>query len=125
MPGPNIIYLGAALLGAEKRIEICHDRAMTTIWLQLTNSEYIVNGGSGARFVTVLIGAVKQGANWVPIDAGLAACFRDVTIALGTSFVASTGRFQWGEPLLPQRDGFMPVLPKAVFTCQNTALISG
>ena len=94
MPGPHITHLGAQLPGAEKRIEICHDRAMTTIWLQLTNTEYIVNGGTSPLFVTVLIGAVRQGSNWVPIDPGPAARFRDVTVALGTSLASATGKFQ-------------------------------
>ena len=64
----HITHLSAALSGAEKRIEICHDHAKTTMWLQLTNAEYIVNGMNSLRFVTVLIGAIQQGSNWVPID---------------------------------------------------------
>lgn len=94
MPGIHILTLGAALPGAEKRIELCHDRAKTTAWLQLTNSEYIINGLPSSRFVTVLIGAIKQGANWVPINPGTAARLRDVTIALGTNLALSTGKFQ-------------------------------
>lgn len=90
----HITHLSAALPGAEKRIEICHDRAKTAMWLQLTNGEYIVNGMNSARFVTVLIGAVQQGSNWVPIDPGSAARLRDVTIAVGANFVSSTAKFQ-------------------------------
>jgi len=90
----EIIHLGAAFPGAQKRIEICHDRAMTTIWLELTNTEYIVNGGKSLRLVKVLIGAVQKGSNWVPIDRGSAARFRDVTIAMGTKLTHSTAKFQ-------------------------------
>ena len=90
----HISHLSAALPSAEKRIEICHDYAKTTMWLQLTNGEYIVNGMNSSRFVTVLIGAVQQGSNWVPIDPGSAARFRDVTLAVGANFVSSTAKFQ-------------------------------
>jgi hypothetical protein len=94
MPGSHIIQLGTALQGAATRIEICHDHAKTTIWLQLTNTEYIVNGSNSPRFVTVLIGAIRRGTQWVPIDPGTAARYRDVTIALGTTLTTSITRFQ-------------------------------
>jgi Scabin-like len=94
MAGPHIIHLGTQLQGAEKRIEICHDRAMTTIWLELTNTEYIINGSRSPGLVKVLIGAVLQGPKWVPIGPGPAARFRDVSIALGTSLASATGKFQ-------------------------------
>lgn len=94
MSGLSITQLGPGLCGAETRIEICHDRARTTIWLQLTNTQYIVNGSTSPQFVTVLIGAIQRGAVWVPIDAGTAARCRDVTIAVHTMKAGSTPRFQ-------------------------------
>ncbi|MCY0386966.1 hypothetical protein OVY01_06910 [Robbsia sp. Bb-Pol-6] len=94
MLGLTIMPLGPGLYGAETRIEICHDRAKTTIWLQLTNTQYIVNGSTSPRFVTVLIGAIQRGSGWVPIDAGTAARCRDVTIAVHTMKPEATTRFQ-------------------------------
>lgn len=94
MLGLTIMPLGPGLYGAETRIEICHDRAKTTIWLQLTNTQYIVNGSTAPQFVTVLIGAIQRGSVWVPIDAGTAARCRDVTIAVHTMKPEATTRFQ-------------------------------
>jgi hypothetical protein len=54
------IRLAAELPGAARRVELCHDRAKTTVWLQLTNTASVIGGG-GDGFVTALIGAVRKG----------------------------------------------------------------
>lgn len=94
MPAFHMINSGSQIPGVKKRIEICHDYAKTTIWLQLTNTEYIVGRPQSSRFVTVLIGAVRQGDNWVTINAGVAARCRDITIAIGNNLDVDTGKFQ-------------------------------
>ncbi|MBR0642636.1 hypothetical protein [Plastoroseomonas hellenica] len=88
------IRLAAELPGAARRVELCHDRAKTTVWLQLTNTGSVIGGGAGDGFVTALIGAVRKGNGWVAIDAGTAARCRDVTIAFGTKLGDQIAKFQ-------------------------------
>ncbi|TCI00976.1 hypothetical protein EJV46_00530 [Roseococcus sp. SYP-B2431] len=89
----HAIRLGTALPGASRRVELCHDRAKTTVWLQLTNTEFII-GGASPVFVTALIGAIRTPTGWQPIDAGTAARLRDVTIAFGTKLGDRIDEFQ-------------------------------
>jgi hypothetical protein len=89
----NTIHLGSALPGASRRVELCHDRAKTAVWLQLTNTEFIV-GGASPNFVTALIGAVRTPTGWVAIDAATAARLRDVTHAFGDKLGYRVADFQ-------------------------------
>ena len=38
----NMRYLPGQLPDAAKRVELCHDQAKTTVWLELTNTDYIM-----------------------------------------------------------------------------------
>lgn len=89
----NFKSLGDRLPGADQRLELCHDSGKTTVWLELTNTDYITDGTSN-NFVTVLIGAVRGGQGWVPIGFGDAARLRHKSIALGNSLGPKIAQFQ-------------------------------
>lgn len=89
----HVIRLGSALPGASRRVELCHDRAKTTVWLQLTNTEFLT-GGAAPNFVTCLIGAIQTPSGWAAIDPGTAARLRDVTLAFGNNLGDRIDEFQ-------------------------------
>ena len=97
------IQLGRAVPGASSRIELCHDRAKTTVWLQLTKAAFVI-GDPSPVFVTCLIGAIQKQNRWTAIDAGTAARLRDVTLAFGTRMGAHIGGFQ--NAILTRWQGF-------------------
>jgi hypothetical protein len=77
---------------AKQLVELCHDRGKTMVWLQLTNSDWIV-GGSGGMYVTAYIGAYPDGRHWHAMD-GKAAAWRDVTLSFGDKLGSEVARFQ-------------------------------
>jgi hypothetical protein len=89
----NMTYLPGQLPDAAKRVELCHDHAKTTVWLELTNTDYIVDGSSNT-FVTALIGAVPNGKAWAPIDFGDAARLRGKAIVFGNALGSKVADFQ-------------------------------
>jgi len=89
----NFIQLGSTLPRASQRIELCHDRAKTTVWLQLTKAAHAI-GDPWPVFVTCLIGAIKTPNGWTAIDAGTALRLRDVTLEFGTRMGDNVDRFQ-------------------------------
>lgn len=89
----NVIRLGTSLPTAKSRVELCHNRAKTVVWLQLTNTEFII-GGAAPVFVTALIGAVSSGAGWKEIDASTALQNRDMTYSFGVSLGDRIDDFQ-------------------------------
>ena len=104
----NIKYLPGQLPDAAKRIELCHDHAKTTVWLELTNTNYILDCSSN-DFVTALIGAVPNGKGWAPIDFGDAARLKGRSFALGNMLGEDVANFQraicrsWNRPDLSGR----------------------
>ena len=89
----NMRYLPGQLPDASKRVELCHDQAKTTVWLEFTNTDYIVDGSSN-DFVTALIGAVPSGKGWAPIDFGDTARLRGKTYGLGNTLGSKVADFQ-------------------------------
>lgn len=92
MSGLASFHYGVVPPDAEATVEVCYDRAESVVWLQLTNSENILNGGTSPNFVTVLIGAINQGNRWAMVDAGTAQRYRQVTVPLG--YLEDAGAFQ-------------------------------
>ena len=89
----NFRYFPGQLPDAAKRVELCHDLAKTTVWLELTNTDYILDCMNDTP-VTVLIGAVPKGNDWAPIDFGDAARLRGRSFALGNMLGEDVANFQ-------------------------------
>jgi hypothetical protein len=94
---------------ASELVELCHNSSKTMVWLQLTNSDWIM-GGNGGTFVRVYIGAYPDGRHWHAMDAK-AATWRDATHSFGNKLGPSkdVARFQRAITLdWKQFDGYNP-----------------
>lgn len=89
----HIMRLISDLPASSRRVELCYNNAKTVCWLQLTNTEFIVDR-QGAGFITVLIGAYRTPAGWKSMDPETANLNRDVTLAFGDNIYERVGLFQ-------------------------------
>ena len=89
----NYRQLPGALPNAAGRVELCYDRAKTTVWLEFTNTDYIV-GGSAGTLVTALIGAVRGARDWSPINFGDALRLKSHAVVLGNALGPNVAEFQ-------------------------------
>ncbi len=80
------------LVEARERVMVCYDQPRTSVWLELTNTKWMV-GGHDRGFVTAFIGAVKTPTGWKAIDQRLANALRFERRAFGDT-IQNVPRFQ-------------------------------
>ncbi|GGF52060.1 hypothetical protein GCM10007301_09410 [Azorhizobium oxalatiphilum] len=89
----KLMRLISDLPASSRRVELCYNHAKTLCWLQLTNTEFIVDR-RGPGFVAALIGAYATPAGWKTMDPETANLNRDVTLTFGDTICERVGLFQ-------------------------------
>jgi hypothetical protein len=89
---------------ATRLVELCHNISKTVVWLQLSNSDWI-KGGAGDNFVTVYIGAYRDGPRWHAMD-NKADAWRDATFAFGDTLGPSSAVARFQRAITKDWEGF-------------------
>jgi hypothetical protein len=89
---------------ATRLVELCHNISKTMVWLQLSNSDWIM-GGAGHNLVTVYIGAYPEGRHWHAMD-NQAEASRDATFAFGDKLGPSSAVARFQRAITLEWQGF-------------------